>query len=77
LIAVGSVGFKFRVVVLCALVALLDGYDTQAIGYTAPLIAQKLGVEMSALGPAFSVGLLGATIGALTFGPFADRFGRK
>jgi MFS transporter, AAHS family, 4-hydroxybenzoate transporter len=62
---------------LCMLVALLDGYDTQAIGYTAPVIAQALGLPMTVFGPVFSFGLLGAALGALCFGPLADRLGRK
>jgi AAHS family 4-hydroxybenzoate transporter-like MFS transporter len=70
-------GFQIRVVILCALVCLLDGYDTQSIGYTAPLIAQAVNAPMSAFGPVFSAGLLGAAIGALTFGSLADRAGRK
>jgi AAHS family 4-hydroxybenzoate transporter-like MFS transporter len=59
------------------LVALLDGYDTQAIGYTAPAIAQALNLPKDVLGPVFSAALLGAALGALSFGPLADRFGRK
>ncbi len=32
-------GFQIGVLILCMLVAALDGFDTQAIGYTAPAIA--------------------------------------
>lgn len=69
--------FQIGVAVLCGLVALLDGYDTQALGYAAPLVAGRLGLSMGAFGPVFSAGLVGATVGALTFGPLADRFGRR
>ena len=69
--------YQIGVLVLCMLVALLDGYDTQAIGYTAPAIAQALHLQMNVFGPVFSAGLLGAAFGALSFGPLADRFGRK
>jgi AAHS family 4-hydroxybenzoate transporter-like MFS transporter len=34
-------------------------------------------MQMGAFAPAFSLGLLGAAIGALTFGGLGDRFGRK
>ncbi|MGA3308039.1 MAG: MFS transporter [Xanthobacteraceae bacterium] len=69
--------YQIGVLVMCMLVALLDGYDTQAIGYTAPAIAQALNLPKDVLGPVFSAALLGAALGALSFGPLADRFGRK
>jgi MFS transporter, AAHS family, 4-hydroxybenzoate transporter len=70
-------GFQIGVFVLCALVALLDGMDTQSIGVAAPFIAENLGIPVTSFGPIFSSALLGAMLGALTFGPLADRFGRK
>ena len=68
---------QIRVFILCALVALLDGVDSQAIGVAGPLIAAQLKMPMGAFAPAFSAGLFGAAIGALAFGPVADRVGRK
>ncbi|MGH7462662.1 MAG: MFS transporter, partial [Longimicrobiales bacterium] len=68
---------QFEVVTLCALVALLDGFDTQVIAYVAPTIAEKWGMAPSALGPVFGAGLLGLMAGALIGGPLADRWGRK
>jgi AAHS family 4-hydroxybenzoate transporter-like MFS transporter len=70
-------GFQIGIFVLCALVALLDGVDTQSIGVAAPFIAENLGIPVTSFGPIFSSALLGAMLGALTFGPLADRFGRK
>jgi AAHS family 4-hydroxybenzoate transporter-like MFS transporter len=70
-------GFQIDVLILCMLVAALDGFDTQAIGYTAPAIAGVLHLPMAQFGKVGSAGLLGAAIGALSFGPFADLFGRK
>ncbi len=68
---------QIGVFVLCALVALLDGVDTQSIGVAAPFIADNLGIKMTSFGPIFSAALFGAMLGALCFGPLADRFGRK
>jgi AAHS family 4-hydroxybenzoate transporter-like MFS transporter len=68
---------QLLVVSLCALIGLLDGADTQSIGVSAPFIATFLGLKVSSFGPIFAAAQLGATIGALTFGPLADRFGRK
>jgi AAHS family 4-hydroxybenzoate transporter-like MFS transporter len=70
-------GFQIGAISLCALVAFLDGIDGQNIAVAAPIIIQKLGLTRAAFGPIFSSGLLGAAIGALTFGPLGDRFGRK
>ena len=70
-------GFQIRLLLLCAAVLFLDGFDTQAIGYVAPAIAKEWGLTKGALGPVFSAGLFGLMIGALVFGPLADHIGRK
>ena len=69
--------YQIGILGLCMLVALLDGFDTQAIGYTAPAIAQALHLPRESLGAVFSAALFGAMLGALSFGPLADRLGRK
>ena len=70
-------GFQIGVLILCMLVAALDGFDTQAIGYTAPAIAAVIHLPMPQFGQVASAGLIGAALGALSFGPLADLFGRK
>lgn len=70
-------GFQIRVLLLCAAVLFMDGFDTQAIGYVAPDLARDWNLPRGALGPVFSAGLFGLMIGALVFGPVADRIGRK
>ena len=59
---------QFEVATLCALVALLDGFDTQVIAYVAPAITEHWGMAPSALGPVFGAGLLGLMAGALIGG---------
>jgi AAHS family 4-hydroxybenzoate transporter-like MFS transporter len=68
---------QYLVIVFCALVALLDGMDSQAIAVAAPMIASDLHMTAGQFTPAISAGLLGATVGATAFGGIADRFGRR
>src|SRR5260370_37706533 len=70
-------GFQIKLLATCAAVLFLDGFDTQAIGYVAPALAKEWSLTRAALGPVFSAGLFGLMIGALLFGPLADRIGRK
>jgi len=69
--------FQIGTIVCCALVSMFDGIDTQSIGVAAPFIADTLGIKIASFGPIFSSALVGATIGAASFGPLADRLGRK
>ena len=69
--------FQWNVVILCALVLFLDGFDTQAISYAAPLIAQEWHLARASLGPIFSAALAGLMVGYLAIAPLSDRFGPK
>lgn len=68
---------QIRVALLCAVIAMLDGFDTQAIAFVAPVIGQQWGVTPDKFGLIFSAGLLGIMVGQLTLGPLADRWGRR
>lgn len=68
---------QYVVFVFTFLIAFFDGYDTAVIGYIAPSLLNEWGMDKSALAPVLSAALLGLAIGAMTFGPIADRYGRK
>ncbi|MBV8216747.1 MAG: MFS transporter [Verrucomicrobia bacterium] len=68
---------QIRIIVLCGLVALLEGFDVLAIGVAAPAMAGSLHLAPNQLGAVFSAAVLGLMLGAFALGPMADRFGRK
>lgn len=69
--------FQINVIVLCGLVVLLDGLDTQVIGYLGPALAREWNLSRAALGPVFSASLAGLMMGLLFVAPLADKLGRK
>lgn len=69
--------YQIWTIVLCGLVLVLDGFDSQTINFIAPSVADSIHVPVKAFGPIFSAGLFGLMIAAMTTGPIADRWGRK
>jgi len=65
------------IVLVCFLIAAVEGYDIQAFGIAAPKLAPELGLSPSQQGWAASIALIGLVIGALAGGALADRIGRK
>jgi AAHS family 4-hydroxybenzoate transporter-like MFS transporter len=65
------------IVILCASIALLEGFDTQAIAFVVPIVAGKWEMPVSSFGKVFGAGLAGLMVGALLLGPIADKVGRK
>ena len=70
-------GLQWRVVVLCFVLAVVDGFDAQIIAYVAPLIADQFALSPEVMGQLYSSALLGLMAGALIGSPVADRIGRK
>jgi len=62
---------------LCFLVAVLEGFDIQAMGVAAPRIVPQFGLDARQMGWVFSISNIGLVIGASMGGWLADRFGRK
>jgi MFS transporter, AAHS family, 3-hydroxyphenylpropionic acid transporter len=62
---------------LCALAALLEGFDNQSMGVAAPRLALEFALSPGQKGLVFSAATLGLFVGAACGGRAADLFGRK
>ncbi len=69
--------FQIWTMALCGMVIVLDGFDTQSIGFLAPSIAESLHIPIKNFGPIFVFALIGLMISSMLSGPIADRWGRK
>jgi AAHS family 4-hydroxybenzoate transporter-like MFS transporter len=68
---------QVRVFVLCMACLIMDGFDVQAMGYTAPAVLAEWGHDRSVMGPVFAAANFGVLIGALFFSMVADKIGRR
>ncbi len=62
---------------LCMAVAMLEGFDIQAMGISMPRIVAEISVPEDVKGIVFSINNVGMVLGALFGGWVADRVGRK
>ncbi|WP_155404328.1 MFS transporter [Rhodococcus erythropolis] len=69
--------FQIRVAVLCTFIAMLEGFDIQAMAYVAPVVGPEFGMPPGSIGWIFGALLCGTAIGSMVTGPLADRFGRR
>ena len=69
--------FQWGVLATCMAIALIDGFDVQAMGIAAPTLAHEWGVPARAFGPVFAAAPAGMLVGALAMGRLADRIGRR
>jgi len=64
-------------IALCFAVAVLEGFDIQAIGIAAPKLGAELQLDKALLGQALSASNVGLVLGASLGGWLADKLGRK
>ena len=69
--------YQIWTMALCGMVIVLDGFDTQSIGFLAPSMADTLRVPVKTFGPIFAAALVGLMISSMLSGPIADSWGRK
>ena len=69
--------FHLRVLLCCIFIIICDGYDMFMLGTIMPSLIDQWNISAVEAGLFSSYALLGMMIGALVFGPLADKFGRK
>lgn len=63
--------------ILCFLIAIIEGFDLQSMGVAAPRMKAEMLLSISQMGWVFSAAVLGTLPGALIAGRYADAVGRK
>ncbi len=69
--------YQILVFSLCFLVAMFDGFDTQAIAYTGPALMGAFNLAPGELAPVMTAGVIGMAVGAMSLGLLGDRLGRR
>jgi MFS transporter, AAHS family, 3-hydroxyphenylpropionic acid transporter len=64
-------------IALCFLIAVIEGFDIQAMGVAAPRLVREFGFNPQQMGWIFSISNIGLVIGAMAGGWLADKSGRK
>lgn len=70
-------GLQIRVVAICGLIQMCDGYDVGSIGWSVPSLTHAWHIAPPAFALAFLWSNIGVMAGALLAGPIGDRYGRK
>ena len=68
---------QLRVLLICACIAFIDGYDLQSMAFVAPALARDWQLAPHQLKEALSASLLGLAIGSFLSGPLSDWIGRR
>jgi AAHS family 4-hydroxybenzoate transporter-like MFS transporter len=68
---------QLTVVLLCAAIMLVDGYDVFVMGFVLQPVAQSFGVSPADVTPVFVVQSIGLALGSFIVSPLADWLGRR
>src|ERR1700730_13216722 len=67
---------QITVMLLCAAIMTVDGYDVFVMGFLLQPVAQSFGVPPAAITSVFVVQSVGLALGTWIVSPLADRYGR-
>ncbi len=70
-------GFHYVLILCLFFIMMFDGYDVVIYGATIPLLKADWGITDIVAGSISSYTTIGTAIGAILFGLYADRFGKK
>ena len=66
-----------RIILLCGLIMMMDGYDYGIMSVAAPVIMEEWRLNTASFAIVFSAMFFGYLFGALIFGTLSDMIGRK
>lgn len=69
--------FQIRMIVLCIVLCMIDGYEVLVMAFVAPHVAKAWGLGPVEVGYLLSAGIFGMAVGATFISPLADRIGRR
>ncbi|QOV09403.1 MFS transporter [Viridibacillus arvi] len=70
-------GFHYILIICLFFIMMFDGYDVVIYGATIPMLKAEWGLSNIVVGSISSYTTMGTAIGAVLFGLYSDRFGRK
>lgn len=70
-------GLQIRVLILCTLIQICDGYDINSVAWAVPSLLKAWQLPPQAFTTAFLWSSIGIMVGALSAGPIGDRVGRR
>ena len=69
--------FQIRVIVICIVLAFVDGFEVLVGAFTATALSKDFGLDAVQIGYFLSASTFGMAVGAVFISPFADRIGRR
>jgi benzoate transport len=69
--------YQVRVIAICIILAMIDGYEVLVMAFVAPHLAKAWRLGPVEVGYLLSAGIFGMALGAAFISPLADRIGRR